>query len=359
MTLRVDGIVAPWTSALWSETSGAAAACEEAGYGTFWLAEESHDPMVSLAAAAGRTSSIGLGSCVSVALARSPMTLAYTANDLHELSGGRFVLGLGAQVAAHLTHRFSMPADQPVARMREFVAALREIWACWNDGRPLDFRGRFYTHTLMPPKFAPPPNPYGPPPVFLAAIGRRMAQLAGECADGLIAPPFSSDRHLREVLLPSAERGLERSGRSREDFTVVCVPTVITGRTAQERAAGRKLVTDLVARSLGAASYRPLLELDGLGWLNDELVTLSLGADEDKWRRMSDLVDGDLLDVLAVDVPMREVGAALKRRYGGLADRIIMAAPYGTQAGLWDHTALGLSTADSRLVGKGHGCGRR
>src|SRR5207245_10661830 len=145
---------------------------------------------------------------IAVAFARNPMTLANIANDLQAFSKGRFLLGLGSQIKPHIEKRFSMPWSHPAARMRELVLAMRTIWDSWNNGTKLEFRGDFYTHTLMTPFFDPGPNPYGPPRVFLAAVGERMTEVAGEVADGLLAHGFTTERYLREITLPALERGL-------------------------------------------------------------------------------------------------------------------------------------------------------
>lgn len=160
---------------------------EAAGYSGLWSSETARDPFLPLLAAADGTS-LELGTAIAVAFARTPMSLAYTAHDLQLASGGRFMLGLGSQVRAHIERRFSMPWSEPARRMREYIAALRAIWACWNEGAPLSFHGDFYTHTLMTPFFTPPPSPNGPPKVYLAAVGEKMTEAAAEVCDGLMRP---------------------------------------------------------------------------------------------------------------------------------------------------------------------------
>ncbi|MPZ85702.1 MAG: TIGR03617 family F420-dependent LLM class oxidoreductase [Actinophytocola sp.] len=352
-SLRVDGMVSPLSFAgadRFPDAAGAAAACEAAGYGAFWVPEQNHDPLLALAAATAGTTSIELGTAAVIALARNPMTVATAANDLHAQSGGRLTLGIGTQRSVHLANRFSMPSDRPAARLREFVAALRAIWDCWNHERPLEFRGEFYTHTLMSPFFTPPPNPHGPPKVFLTAAGPRMAQLAGEVAAGLITPPHATRRHLAEVLMPAVERGLAKSGRPRSSFTVVCVPLVVTGRTDAERARVAARVRTLIAFWCSTPAYRSVLDPYGLGGLGDELLELSLSADRDRWSRMAERVDDTILDIFATVAPQHDVGRALHRRYAGIADRIIMPAPHGAEAGLWDTEALALDQVDPDLT---------
>src|SRR5256885_5847098 len=171
--MRIDGLL----GGSFDEVGDRAAAMEAAGYDGAFTAETAHDPFLELVVAAQRTERMELGTAIAVAFARTPMTLAVTANDLHRGSKGRLVLGLGSQIKPHIERRFSMPWSHPAPRMREFVLAMRAIWASWNDGTKLDFRGDFYTHTLMTPFFSPGPNKYGAPKVFLAAVGALMTEV--------------------------------------------------------------------------------------------------------------------------------------------------------------------------------------
>jgi probable F420-dependent oxidoreductase len=184
------------------DVRGDASAAEADGFDGYWLSEVKHDPFVGLAVAAGATDRVHLGTAIALAFARNPMTTASAANDLQALFQGRFLLGLGTQVRAHITRRFSMPWSHPAPRMREYVLALRAIWDTWHTGVPLDFRGDFYAHTLMTPMFVPPEHPFGAPPVLLAGVGEAMTEVAGEVADGFLAHGFTAERYLREVTLP-------------------------------------------------------------------------------------------------------------------------------------------------------------
>src|ERR1700749_2866678 len=172
-----------------AERGGAAAA---AGLDCVWAAETTNDPFLSLALAAEHSTTVALGTGIAVAFARNPMSMAYTTNQLQEYSGGRVVLGLGSQVRRHIEKRFSSPWSHPAARMREYVLALRAIWASWNEGGKLDFDGQFYRHTLMKPMFSPGPLESGAPRVLLAAVGDAMTRVAGEVADGLIVHRFTN-----------------------------------------------------------------------------------------------------------------------------------------------------------------------
>ena len=166
--------------------------------------------------AARETTRLELATAIAIAFARTPMLLATLGHDLQAFSQGRFILGLGSQIRPHIERRFSMPWSKPAARMRELVLAIRAIWRCWNEGEKLDFRGEFYTHTLMTPFFDPGPNPHGCPRIFLAGVGPRMTEVAGEVADGFFVHPFNTPESVRDVTLPALERGLARAGRRRD-----------------------------------------------------------------------------------------------------------------------------------------------
>ncbi|MGW8066577.1 TIGR03617 family F420-dependent LLM class oxidoreductase [Streptomyces ziwulingensis] len=347
--VRVSGLAAPVTFAHDGHApdfEGAAVACEAAGYGGFWAAEQRHDPLLALTRAAPHTT-LPLGTAAVVALARSPMTLAHAAHDLQTYSGGRLTLGIGSQVGANLTHRYSVPGGHRVARLREFLQALRAIWHSWNTSAPMDFRGQYYTHVLTSPFFTPPPSPHGPPRVLLAATGPRTAELAGELADGLIAPPYAPPLLFSDVLLPALDRGLDRSGRTRQDVTVICPPLVATGRTCEERANEHTRVRLLLTLFCGTRAYRPVFELYQRGGLADEVSRLLLTEDPDRRRRAADLIDDETLGIFAA-VPDTHVrtGELLRARYGGLADELLLAAPHGPGAEQWNPAALGLGVTD-------------
>jgi len=211
------------------DTAREAREFEDLGFDGVMTGEAAHDPFLPLLLAAEHTSRLRLMTGIAVAFARNPMLLAMQAHDLNAFSRGRFTLGLGPQIQAHITRRFSMTWSHPAARMREMIQAIRAIWACWNDGTKLDFRGEFYTHTLMTPFFVSPPHEYGQPKVFLAGVGERMTDVAGEVADGLILHSFTTERYVREVTMPSLDAGFAAGGRSRADFELSGPIFVVTG----------------------------------------------------------------------------------------------------------------------------------
>jgi probable F420-dependent oxidoreductase len=302
-----------------SDTADRVRRIEAAGFDGAFSYEVAHDPFLPLAIAATVSEHITLGTSIAVAFARNPMTLAVVSSDLHRLSRGRFVLGIGSQIKPHITKRFSMPWSQPAARMRELVLAIRAIWSTWNDGLPLRFRGEFYRHTLMTPMFDHGPSPYGNPPIFVAAVGPAMTAVAGEVADGLVAHAFTTPEYFRDVTLPHVERGLVAAGRSRADFQITMPVFAVVGRDEAEVAAKATGTKRQIAFYGSTPAYRGVLEHHGWGDLGDELNRLSK---QGQWQKMGDIVDDDVLRAFAAVGDAATVADEIARRYGGLLDRV-------------------------------------
>ncbi|MDP3892540.1 TIGR03617 family F420-dependent LLM class oxidoreductase, partial [Nocardioides sp.] len=201
-----------------------------------FVSEARHDPFVSLTLAAASTERLQIGTAIALAFARSPMSMAYTAYDLHRISGGRLVLGLGSQIKAHITRRYDMPWSAPADRMCDYVTALRAIWHSWQTGEPLDHRGEFYSHTLMPPLFSPGPLDVPSPQVWVAAVGPRMVEAAGAVADGMICHPLISRSFLEQVIAPQVHAGRATSTRREDPFTFSAMGMVATGATEESLA---------------------------------------------------------------------------------------------------------------------------
>ena len=296
---------------------------EAAGYAGIFTPEARHDGFLPLAAAAGLTDTIELGTSVAIAFARTPMTLAHLGHDMQLLSGGRFVLGLGSQIRPHIERRYSMPWSHPAARMREMVEALRAIWRSWNEGEPLDFRGDFYTHTLMPPTFAPPASPHGPPRVWVAGVGRRMVEVAGAVGDGLICHPLVSARYLREALVPNLHAGARGAGRDPAALEVAAMAMVATGATEEALAEAVAATRVQIAFYASTPAYRPVLEMHGWGDLQPEMRQMTR---EGRWQEMGGAIDDEMLRTLAIVGEPDAVGPALVERFGGIADRVGISA---------------------------------
>ena len=334
--MKVDtGVMAPSLA----EIGARARELEEFGYDGLMTAETSSDPFLPLAIAAEHTERVELATGIAVAFARTPMTTAHVSNDLQFASKGRFILGLGSQIKPHIEKRFSMPWSHPAARMREYILALRAIWATWNEGAKLDFRGDFYQHTLMTPFFAPPPNPYGAPKVFLAAVGEKMTEVAGEVADGIIIHGFTTERYVKEVTLPAIERGLSRAGRDRASFQISGPLFVVTGTNDDEIENAKRGTRQQIAFYGSTPAYRGVLELHGWGDLQTELNRLSK---QGEWAKMGEMIDDDILNTFAVVAEPEAIGAELARRYAGVVDRCSFYAPYRSEADRWQGVVASL-----------------
>lgn len=302
-----------------------AAAAEQEGFDGVGASETQHDPFLSLAMAARETERIELLTTVAIAFARNPMTVAQSAFDLQAISGGRFLLGLGSQVQPHIERRFSMPWGRPAARMAEFVRAVRAIWATWQTGEPLRFRGEFYTHTLMTPFFAPPPVPSGPPPVWLAAVGERMTEVAGEVADGLHAHSFTTPRYLTEVSLPALARGAARAGRDVATIGVALPALIAVGDDRASLDAALRATRAQIAFYGSTPAYLPVLEAHGWTGLHEQLHQASRRGD---WAAMGDLVPDEVLETFAAIGSAGEVARELRSRFAGAVTRLSFSASY-------------------------------
>jgi probable F420-dependent oxidoreductase len=308
-----------------AHASAGAREAEEAGYDAVWTAETGHDPILPLILAAEHTERVDLGTAIVVAFGRSPMTVANNAWDLNAFSRGRLMLGLGSQIKAHIVRRYSMPWSHPAPRMREYILAMRAIWDCWQNGTPLDFRGDFYTHTLMTPFFNPGPNEFGPPRVFLAAVGEHMTKVAAEVADGLLVHGFTTEKYLREVTVPTVNQTLGASGRKRSEFQLSYPAFVVTGDTDEEVDAADEGTRRQIAFYGSTPAYRPVLESHGWGDMQPELNALSK---QGRWEDMGRLIEDDVLDAFAVRGTPDEVPSELERRFGDIVDRISLYMPY-------------------------------
>ncbi len=292
---------------------------EQLGLDGAFTFEGPHDAFTPLILAAGATTTMELATNVAIAFPRNPVQLAHQAYDLQLLTRGRFSLGLGSQIRAQVEKRYGASFDRPVARMREMVGALRAIFATWETGAPLDFRGEFWSHTLMPPLFNPGPNPYGPPPIALGGLGPQMLRLASEVADGVLVMPFNTAAHFAARSLPAIEEGLARGGRDRSTLTVTGEVIVCCGRTEEELEAARVAGRWLVSFYASTPAYRPVLEAEGWEALQPELNGLSKSG---RWDEMPGLIDEGMLGALAAVGSPQEVALDIANRFGGQVDRV-------------------------------------
>ena len=325
-----------------ADAGPAAQRLEEAGYDGGFTFEGRHDPFLPLTVAAQGTERLELATAIAVAFARNPMTLANLGYDLQLLSRGRFILGLGTQIRAHVERRFSSTWSRPAARMRELVLAIRAIWDCWQGGAKLDFRGDFYTHTLMTPVFDPGPNPHGLPRIFVAGVGPRMTEVAGEVADGFFVHPFHTPEFLAQTTIPALHRGLARSGRGPGSLEISCQLIIAAGDDEQELEEARNGARAQISFYASTPADRPVLECHGLGDLQDELRRLSK---EGRWLEMAGLIDDDLLERIAIVGPRGGIAEKIRSRCARGIDRVSLIAPFSPDPKLWESVVRELHSA--------------
>ncbi len=311
-----------------------ARAAEDLGFAGLWTSETKHDAFLPLAVAANETERMQLGTSVAIAFSRSPMETAQTAWDLQSLSEGRFILGLGTQVRAHVERRFSMPFDRPAARLREYILAVRAIWESFQTEGPLKFEGEFYRHTLMTPFFNPGSIDHPDIPIYIAGVNTRLAELAGELCDGFHVHPFHSPEYVRQTVKPAIEDGAKKSERSPEDVELATSVFVVSGGNEEEVAEQRESIRAQISFYASTPTYRTVLEAHGWEDVGERLGGL---ARDKKWREMPALVTDEMLGAFVVEAAPEEVGSALRERYEGLIDRVALYVPFvpGERDGFW------------------------
>lgn len=311
-----------------SQVAETARAAEAIGFDAIWTSETQHEALLPLALVAEHTHHMQFGTAIAVAFARSPMILAHQAWDLAAQSNGRFILGLGTQVKAHIERRFGMAWESPAAKLRETLLALRAIWDCWQNGTALNFRGRFYKLTLMSPFFNPGPISTPQIPIFIAGVNTHLCQLAGELADGFHVHPFHSAQYIRDIVLPAIETGAARTGRSRRDVQMTSSIFAIT------QDAERDAVRAQIAFYASTPSYRGVMECHG--W-QETGARLSHLAARGQWDTMPQEISDEMLESLAVIASPHELATKIAARYEGLLDRVAVYAPFapGVNEGFW------------------------
>lgn len=298
---------------------------ESLGYDGLMVPEAVHDGLLAAGAALAATTRLRVATAVLVAFPRSPMAVAMAAWDLQEASAGRFELGLGSQVRGNVEGRYGTPWSAPVPRMREYVGALRAIFARWQDGVPLDFEGEHYAFRRMQPFFDPGPLEAGPPPIWLGAVGPAMTALVGEVADGLLTHPTNtSPRYLRESALPRMAKGAARSGADPARVGVRAGPLVATGRDAAAVAERREWARGLLGFLYSTPAYVPSLALHGWEARGEALREHARAG---RWDAMTALVDDAMLDAFVPSGTWDEIADVLAEAYAGLCRELVFPLP--------------------------------
>jgi len=291
-----------------------AANFENEGYDGVYTFEGPHDPFLPLSIACGTTSTIDLMTSVAIGFARNPMILANLGYDLQLMSKGRFTLGLGSQIKPHIEKRFSMPWSSPAKRMGEMVAAIKAIWNAWQFQEPLNFRGEFYSHTLMTPFFNPGENPFGIPKILMAAVGPLMLKAAAENADGIIVHPFHSAKSFHELTLPALGNRFQDN-----NFDIVIGLIVGLGTTQDEIDQAKLSCASQISFYGSTPAYKGMLEVHGFEDLHLELNRLSK---QGEWIKMREIIPDEVLQEFAIIGTPVEVGKELLSRYDAKIARV-------------------------------------
>jgi probable F420-dependent oxidoreductase len=292
---------------------------EEIGYDGLVCEETKDDPFIVLALAAQSTRRLHVTTGVAIAFPRSPAVTAMSAWTLQKLSRGRFTLGLGPQVRAHIERRFGMQWSPPGPWMREYVSAVRMFWDCWQNGTPPRFAGEHYNINLMVPLFDPGPIEHPSIPIHLAAVNKIMCRVAGEVADGIRPHPVCTPSYIRNVMLPAVRQGAAKTGRSLNGFRIGMKPLVATAAT---EAALQPKIRDARARIAFYAStptYFAAFDHLGLGDLANECKLLSRTK---QWEELPKRISDDVLDQFAVIDTYDQIGERLCERFGGVVTDI-------------------------------------
>lgn len=311
-----------------------ARAAEKMGFAGLWSTETTHDPFLAGAMIAEHTQRLEFGTGVAIAFARSPGNLAYLSWDLAQASGGRFILGLGTQVRAHIERRFGMPwPDSAVGRLREQIGAIRALWKTWQTGAALNYRTETYKLTLMSPFFNPGPVEHPEIPIYIAGVNTGLARLAGEAGNGFLVHPFHTAQYLSEVLLPALEAGAGLAGRGRNDLSVAA--TVFVATSPGEVEFARQQISFYAS----TPSYRPVMALHGWEHTAEELSGL---AARGRWGEMPVQISDEMLETMAVVCEPEGLAAAMQARYAGLIDRLALYLPFvpGERDEFWRRLVL-------------------
>ena len=309
--MQVDASLPPVSLA---EVPAISQAAEKIGFDALWTSETMHDPFLPGALIAEHTSHLSFGTAVAIAFARNPANMAYLAWDLARYSSGRFILGLGTQVKAHIERRFGMTwPDSVVGKLRDQIGAVRAIWKAWQSGDALHYQGEYFKLNLMPPFFNP--GPIGDPdiPIYIAGVNTGLAKLAGQVADGFVVHPFHTPEYLRDIIIPAIENGANNAERIKEAVKISTTAFVVTSPEEDF------FVRSQIAFYASTPSYRRVMVHHGWEDIGKELSNL---ARTGEWDQMSLLVSDEILSTFATVAEPADLSDKLNERYKGLTDRL-------------------------------------
>lgn len=271
-------------------------------------------------AAAALAADIDVSTGIAVAFPRSPMVTATTAWELADATGGRFRLGLGTQVRAHIERRYSTDYDHPGPRIREYIQAIRAIFRAFRGEEKLSFQGDYYDFSLLPRAWSPGALEVDDPPIDVAAVNPWMLRMAGEFADGVHVHPLNTQTYLAETVLPSLAEGADRAGRARADLEVVVPSFIVVGDTDEEQAHLRELARFQVAFYGSTPNYSFIFDQVGHDGTTGAIRERQKAGD---MAGMAAVVTDDILEHFIVSGSWSEIAGRLSDRYEGRATRVI------------------------------------
>ncbi len=333
----------------WTDTAALARATEQAGFSGLLFTETAQVPWMQIAIASQAAEQLFFTTGIAVAFPRSPMVTATTAYELVGNTGGRFRLGLGSQVKAHITRRYGAEFDRPAARLRDYVLAVKACFRAFNQTEKLAYDGEFYRLDLLPRDWSPRPHDHDMK-VDISAVGPLMTRVAGEVADGVHVHPLHSMAYIENRLLPLLTEGAAKAGRSADAIDLMIPVFTVTGDTAEEKASS----AGAAKRQIGFYGTTPnyAFQFDDLGFegttgrLRDAMKTGDLDA-------MEAVITDEMLDTYAVVADWDDLADRLIDRYRDRASRIVLysAAPdlrgdgAGRTAGRWAEVASAVQAA--------------
>ena len=316
--MKIDTFMAPAKPA---KIAALAREYEALGFDCIWTFEAMSDAFIPLAHAAAATPKIEIGTNIAVAFARSPFAMAQIAWDLQRDSEGRFRLGLGTQVRAHVEKRFSMPFDHPAARVTDYIRCVRAIWDTYQTGARPNYEGPFYRFKLINAFFTPGPIDHPNIPVYLAGVNTGMCRAAGEVADGFHVHPVHTVEYLREVVCPTIAAGAKSAGRSLANVELYAPVFIISGETQAETDAMEQTVRRQISFYGATPTYASVFEHHGYTELGRQLNGL---LREGKLDEMAAAIPAALLEKIAIVAAPGEVGRCIRARYDCVLNRVAL-----------------------------------
>ncbi|WP_229022966.1 TIGR03617 family F420-dependent LLM class oxidoreductase [Actinomarinicola tropica] len=291
----------------------------DTGHAGLVITEAGRTAYLSCAAAA-LAADVDLLTGIAVAFPRSPMVTAQIAWELADATDGRFRLGLGTQVRAHIERRYNAPFDPPGPRIRDYIGAVRACFDAFRGASPLDYHSDHYELTLLPPVWSP--GPIGPPdpPIDLAAVSPWMLRLAGQVADGVHVHPLNTRTYLADTVLPQLAAGAQRAGRHLEDFEIIVPAFLVVGDTPDERDRWRELARTQIAFYGSTPNYSFIFDDLGHPGTTDALRERQKAGDI---AAMSAVITDDILRHFVTEGTWATIADAIGDRYAGIATRVV------------------------------------